>query len=91
MSTGFCSPGNARDGGGGVAAGNGDRTSARSLSVRALTKSRPKGATMARQKRSTTFAQESTHPITRVALYARVSTLNNEDPEMQLAELRESE
>jgi DNA invertase Pin-like site-specific DNA recombinase len=30
-----------------------------------------------------------TRPITRVALYARVSTLNNQDPEMQLAELRE--
>jgi DNA invertase Pin-like site-specific DNA recombinase len=42
---------------------------------------------MARQQRSTT--QESTQPITRVALYARVSTLNNQDPEMQLAELRE--
>ncbi len=44
---------------------------------------------MARQKRSTTLVQESTHPIARVALYARVSTLNNQDPEMQLAELRE--
>jgi DNA invertase Pin-like site-specific DNA recombinase len=44
---------------------------------------------MARQKRSTTFDQESTRPITQVALYARVSTLNNQDPEMQLAELRE--
>src|SRR5580700_9662979 len=44
---------------------------------------------MARQKSSTTFAQESTRPITLVALYARVSTLNNQDPEMQLAELRE--
>jgi hypothetical protein len=29
---------------------------------------------MARQERSTTFAQESTRPITQVALYARVST-----------------
>jgi hypothetical protein len=28
-------------------------------------------------------------PITQVALYARVSTLNNQDPEMQLSELRE--
>ena len=46
-------------------------------------------ATMARQQRSTTFAQESTPPITQVALYARVSTLNNQDPEMQLSELRE--
>ena len=44
---------------------------------------------MAKQQRSTTFAQESTPSITRVALYARVSTLNNQDPEMQLAELRE--
>jgi DNA invertase Pin-like site-specific DNA recombinase len=44
---------------------------------------------MARQQRSTTFSQESTRPITQVALYARVSTLNNQDPEMQLAELRE--
>jgi len=44
---------------------------------------------MARQQRSTTIAQESTGTIARVALYARVSTLNNQDPEMQLAELRE--
>src|SRR5271167_1713855 len=44
---------------------------------------------MARQERTTTFAQESTRPITQVALYARVSTLNNQDPEMQLSELRE--
>ncbi len=44
---------------------------------------------MARQQRSTTFTQESTPPIVGVALYARVSTLNNQDPEMQLAELRE--
>jgi len=44
---------------------------------------------MARQQRSTSLTQESTRPITRVALYARVSTLNNQDPEMQLAELRE--
>jgi DNA invertase Pin-like site-specific DNA recombinase len=44
---------------------------------------------MARQQRNTTFTQESTRPITRVALYARVSTLNNQHPEMQLAELRE--
>jgi DNA invertase Pin-like site-specific DNA recombinase len=44
---------------------------------------------MARQQRSTTCAQESTRPIIRVALYARVSTLNNQDPEMQLTELRE--
>src|SRR5438105_1598932 len=44
---------------------------------------------MARQKRSTTVAPESSRPITRIALYARVSTLSNQDPEMQLAELRE--
>src|SRR5215469_7020452 len=44
---------------------------------------------MARQNRSTISPQESTRPIDRVALYARVSTLNNQDPEMQLAELRE--
>jgi len=45
---------------------------------------------MATQKRSnnSAFAQEP-RPITLVALYARVSTLNNQDPEMQLAELRE--
>jgi DNA invertase Pin-like site-specific DNA recombinase len=44
---------------------------------------------MAGQQRNTTFAQESTRPITQVALYARVSTLNNQDPEMKLSELRE--
>src|SRR6202451_1761989 len=44
---------------------------------------------IARRKRSTTFAQESNGPISQVALYARVSTLNNQDPEMQLSELRE--
>jgi len=44
---------------------------------------------MARQQRSITLAEESTRTIARVALYARVSTLNNQDPEMQLAELRE--
>jgi DNA invertase Pin-like site-specific DNA recombinase len=44
---------------------------------------------MARQQRSTIFASESTRQITQVALYARVSTLNNQDPEMQLSELRE--
>jgi len=44
---------------------------------------------MARQQRSTSFTPESTHPITQVALYARVSTLNGQDPELQLAELRE--
>lgn len=45
--------------------------------------------TMARQHRSTAPTSESTRPIARVALYARVSTFNNQDPEMQLAELRE--
>jgi predicted site-specific integrase-resolvase len=46
---------------------------------------------MARQQSSNnpSFTQEPTRPITRVALYARVSTLNAQDPEMQLAELRE--
>jgi DNA invertase Pin-like site-specific DNA recombinase len=45
---------------------------------------------MATQQRSnnSAFTQEP-RPITQVALYARVSTLNNQDPEMQLAELRE--
>lgn len=46
---------------------------------------------MANQHRSnnSAFSQESPRKITRVALYARVSTLNNQDPEMQLSELRE--
>jgi len=44
---------------------------------------------MAKQQASTISLRESTPPITQVALYARVSTLNNQDPEMQLAELRE--
>ena len=44
---------------------------------------------MARQQRSTILVQESTSPIARVALYARVSTLSNQDPEVQLCELRE--
>src|SRR5258708_4874636 len=44
---------------------------------------------MARQQRSTISIQESTRPISQVALYARVSTLNNQDPETQLSELRE--
>lgn len=46
---------------------------------------------MAGQKRTTrtSFSQESPAAINRVALYARVSTLNNQDLEMQLAELRE--
>ena len=46
---------------------------------------------MARQHRSnnSSFSQPPDSPIVRVALYARVSTLNNQDPEMQLNELRE--
>jgi predicted site-specific integrase-resolvase len=46
---------------------------------------------MAGQQRNnnSTFSQEPTHQIIRVALYARVSTLNSQDPEMQLSELRE--
>jgi DNA invertase Pin-like site-specific DNA recombinase len=36
-----------------------------------------------------TFLREAVQPIVRVALYARVSTLTNQDPEMQLRELRE--
>src|ERR1039458_4679284 len=46
---------------------------------------------MARQESSdnSVFSQGPDHPIIRVALYARVSTLNNQDPEMQLGELRE--
>ncbi len=48
-----------------------------------------KEAAVARQNRNTISAQQSTRPILRVALYARVSTLNSQDPEMQLAELRD--
>jgi DNA invertase Pin-like site-specific DNA recombinase len=46
---------------------------------------------MATQQRSnnSAFSQEPTHQVIRVALYARVSTLNNQDPEMQLSELCE--
>jgi DNA invertase Pin-like site-specific DNA recombinase len=44
-------------------------------------------ATQHRSNNSTLIQPE--HAITRVALYARVSTLNNQDPEMQLSELRE--
>ena len=45
---------------------------------------------MATQKRSNNSAfSQPDCPIVRVALYARVSTLNNQDPQMQLAELRE--
>jgi DNA invertase Pin-like site-specific DNA recombinase len=38
---------------------------------------------------TSSFSQESPASIARVALYARVSTLNGQDPEMQLRELRE--
>ena len=46
---------------------------------------------MAVSKRSTpsSLTQEPPITIARVALYARVSTLNGQDPEMQLSELRE--
>ena len=46
---------------------------------------------MAANKRSTLSpcTQEPPLTIARVALYARVSTLNGQDPEMQLSELRE--
>src|SRR5271157_4418042 len=46
---------------------------------------------MAASKRNTASShpQELPHTIARVALYARVSTLNGQDPEMQLSELRE--
>ena len=47
---------------------------------------------MAKQNRTTAQrpVQESPFAITRVALYARVSTSNgHQDPEMQLSELRE--
>lgn len=36
-----------------------------------------------------TFSLKSEQPITSVALYARVSTVNNQDPGMQLSELRD--
>src|SRR5277367_4735226 len=46
---------------------------------------------MAVSKRNTasSLTQEAPLAIARVALYARVSTLNGQDPEMQLSELRE--
>lgn len=46
---------------------------------------------MAVSKRNTRSARTQEIPLTisRVALYARVSTLNGQDPEMQLSELRE--
>ena len=34
-------------------------------------------------------SRQETRPITRAALYARVSTLSGQNPEMQLSELRE--
>jgi DNA invertase Pin-like site-specific DNA recombinase len=43
----------------------------------------------AQRNNNSPFSQVPDHPILRVALYARVSTLNNQDPEMQLTELRE--
>src|SRR2546423_15004014 len=57
----------------------------------ALTKVAYKEATMATQHRSnnSVFPQAAGRPIRLVALYARVSTINNQDPEMQLSELRE--
>jgi DNA invertase Pin-like site-specific DNA recombinase len=46
---------------------------------------------MARNHRTTASSPTQQPPLTiaRVALYARVSTLNGQDPEMQLSELRE--
>ena len=46
---------------------------------------------MATSKRNTASERTQEYPLTinRVALYARVSTLNGQDPEMQLSELRE--
>src|ERR1700751_5501543 len=46
---------------------------------------------MAKIQRTTTssFSQQTSITIARVALYARVSTLNGQGPEMQLRELRE--
>jgi DNA invertase Pin-like site-specific DNA recombinase len=38
---------------------------------------------------SLSLPTQATRTITRVALYARVSTLSGQNPEMQLAELRE--
>jgi len=38
---------------------------------------------------SPSLATQGTRPITRSALYARVSTLTGQNPELQLAELRE--
>ncbi len=44
---------------------------------------------MARKQPGNNFTLAPAHPILRVCLYARVSTLNSQDPEMQLSELRE--
>ena len=46
---------------------------------------------MAAHKRNTASSHTQEPPLTiaRVALYARVTTLNGQDPEMQLSELRE--
>ena len=46
---------------------------------------------MARKQRTSTasFPQEGPAAIARVGMYARVSTLNGQDPEMQLRELRD--
>jgi DNA invertase Pin-like site-specific DNA recombinase len=38
---------------------------------------------------SLSLSRQETRPITRAALYARVSTLSGQNPEMQLSELRE--
>src|ERR1019366_1857195 len=56
-----------------------------------LTRAPMKEASMAVHHRTTasSLTQEPPLTIARVALYARVSTLNGQDPEMQLSELRE--
>jgi DNA invertase Pin-like site-specific DNA recombinase len=58
---------------------------------KALTDVAYRGGNMAKNHRTTTPKSTQGLPltITRVALYARVSTLNGQDPEMQLRELRE--
>jgi DNA invertase Pin-like site-specific DNA recombinase len=42
-----------------------------------------------KRKNNVMFSETLNQPFLRVAIYARVSTLNNQDPEMQLSELRE--
>ena len=42
-----------------------------------------------KRKNDSKLSQQMPTQIIRVAIYARVSTLNNQDPEMQLRELRE--